>query len=149
MWTAPVKYSYRGSQSFGIGHERGTDEIDDFGGIWFAKTQDKHWRIELVRPPGARGHSFIRPKRNRMWFSWGGGINEILVQVRARAFTLQGQVCLLQVKGGLNIYFLSTFPLQFKTTSEYSSLELNCRSQSFRSLLINFILINLVCLNMF
>ena len=82
-----------------------------------------------------------------MWFSWGRGINEILVRVlRARVY-FRGQVCLLQVKGGLNIFFLSLFSLQFKTTSEYSAslLELYCRSQSFRSLLINFILINLVC----
>ena len=71
VWTAPVKYSYRGSHSVGIGHERRTDETDDFGGIWFAKTQDKHWRVELVKPPWAGGHTFIGPKRNRMWFSWG------------------------------------------------------------------------------
>ena len=74
-----------------IGHERGTGEIDDFGGIWFAKTQDKHWRVELVRPPGAGGHSFIGPKRNRIWFSWGRGINEMLVRVRRVCVTLRGK----------------------------------------------------------
>ena len=123
MWTAPVKYSYRGSHSIGIGHKRRTDEIADFGGIWFAKTQDKHWRVELVRPPGAGGYSFIGPKRNRMWFSCGRGINEILVRVlRARVYS-RGQVCLLRVNGGLNIYFFLYFHHNLKP--QVSTVHLN------------------------
>ena len=74
MWTAPVKNSYcDGSHSIGIGYERRTD-----GGIWLAKNQDKHWRVELVRSPGA----VVSPKRNGIWFSWSREIGEILARVR-------------------------------------------------------------------
>ena len=60
MWTGPVKNSYcDGSHSIGIGYERRTDETDFFRGIWLAKNQDKHWRVELVRSPGAVVSPFV------------------------------------------------------------------------------------------
>lgn len=100
MWTASVKNSYcDGSHSIGIGYKRRAEETDFFGGIWFAKNQDKRWREELVSSPGA----VVSPKRNGMWFSWSTGIGEILARVR-RARVYMEKKLSLQVQGGLTTH---------------------------------------------
>ena len=100
MWTAPVKNSYcDGSHSIGIGYERRTDETDFFGGIWLAKNQDKHWRVELGKVTWGRGFTF----RNGMWFSCSRGIGEILARIR-RARVYMEKKLSLQVQGGLTTH---------------------------------------------
>lgn len=89
-----------------------------FGGICFAKTQDKQWRLELLssRPEDTP----LDLNGTGRGFHGAGDQCEVLARVcQARVYmeikTARTSMYKFssQVKSGLNIYFISRFPLQF------------------------------------